>query len=67
MTRREHSHLVIWLLALWEVCDQIYIDALLCGVAEVETVAALDDIEHELQLLGIADARSAADRVFGYR
>tara|TARA_R110002020_G_scaffold50350_1_gene142351 strand:- start:768 stop:962 length:195 start_codon:yes stop_codon:yes gene_type:complete len=53
--------LVIWLLLLWDACDDLLTDALLCGLGHRETLAALDDIEHELERLGIDNARAALD------
>lgn len=61
MRQQQDLTLIVWLLLLWDLCDRIYIDALLCGYGEAETVAALDDIEHELEQLGVPDARAAAD------
>ncbi len=58
MTRRQHSHLVIWLLLLWDFCDDLFVDSLLCGVAEQESAGALDGIEHELMLLGVDHPRT---------
>ncbi len=53
--------LVVWLLLLWDACDDLLTDALLCGLGHRETLAALDDIEHELERLGIDNARAALD------
>ena len=53
--------LVVWLLLLWDACDDLLTDALLCNLGHRETLAALDDIEHELERLGIDNARAALD------
>ena len=53
--------LVVWLLLLWDACDDLLTDALVCGLGHRETLAALDDIEHELERLGIDNARAALD------
>lgn len=53
--------LVVWLLLLWDACDDLLTDALLCGLGHRETLDALDDIEHELERLGIDNARAALD------
>ena len=59
MTERQRFRLVAWLLFLWDFCDQLSIDALLHGFGDRECIAALDDVEHELAMLGI-DNPSAA-------
>jgi len=56
MNTQQRTHLVLWLLLLWDYCDDILTDALLCGDGHLETMAALDDIETELERLGL-DAR----------
>ena len=53
MTTQQRTHLVVWLLVLWDFCDDLLADALLCGDGARETMAALDDIETELERLGI--------------
>lgn len=67
MTNRERMKLVAWLLLLWDFCDQLMIDALLCGFGHTETIAALDDVEHELRQLGIdrpAEALAILRQIF---
>ena len=61
MTTNVHFALVVWLLLLWDYCDDLLTDALLCDYGHRETIAALDDIEHELERLGIDNARRALD------
>jgi hypothetical protein len=51
--------LTVWLLLLWDYCDDLLTDALLCDYGHRETIAALDDIETELERLGVDDARAA--------
>jgi hypothetical protein len=46
---------------LWDYCDDLLTDAILCDFGHRETIAALDDIEHELEQLGIDNARAAVD------
>ncbi len=65
MTTRTPLSLVVWLLLLWDYCDDLLTDALLCGFGHRETLAALDDIEHELERLGIDNPRAAADALCG--
>jgi hypothetical protein len=65
MTTRTHFALVVWLLLLWDYCDDLLTDALLCDYGHRETMAALDDIEHELERLGIDNPRAAADALRG--
>jgi len=61
MTTQTHFTLVVWLLLLWDYCDDLLTDAILCDFGHRETIAALDDIEHELEQLGIDNARTAVD------
>ena len=61
MTTQTHFTLVVWLLLLWDYCDDLLTDAILCDFGHRETIAALDDIEHELEQLGIDNARAAVD------
>lgn len=59
MTTETRFMLTVWLLLLWDYCDDLLTDALLCGYGHRETIAALDDIETELERLGVDDARAA--------
>ena len=59
MTTETRFTLTVWLLLLWDYCDDLLTDALLCGYGHRETIAALDDIETELERLGVDDARAA--------
>ena len=63
MTNHERMRLVAWLLLLWDFCDQLLIDALLCGFGHTETIAALDDVEHELSQLGIDRPAEALEQL----
>jgi hypothetical protein len=59
MTTETRFMLTVWLLLLWDYCDDLLTDALLCDYGHRETIAALDDIETELERLGVDDARAA--------
>jgi hypothetical protein len=65
MHAQNNFALVVWLLLLWDYCDDLLTDAILCDYGHRETIAALDDIEHELERFGVDNARQAADALFG--
>ncbi len=45
MHAQNNFALIVWLLLLWDYCDDLLTDAILCDYGHRETMAALDDIE----------------------